>query len=499
MKLLVEQEVASLLTEVSQLLIQLGVDSYLVGGYIRDALLGRATRDIDIAVVASASEVAQKIATALKGKYVLLDEVNQIARVVLVEGEPAQVNRWHLDFSTIEGDIEVNLSHRDFTIDAIAVNLRELKREHFDLIDPFQGQRDLERGLIRAVSQKAFEDDPARLLRAVRLAAEYGLTIEEKTEALIQSQSQLICQVARERVREELCRLLSTPNAAHFLRYSDYLGLLTAIFPELTATKGVEQPWEHFWDVFRHSIETVAGVELLLGTGGSEHEEILNLVPRSSALRQHFEEEVGGGVTRSMLLKLAALLHDIAKPQTRSIEPNGRARFLGHTSEGARIAGDILQRLRFSNRETKMVQKMIESHLRLWQMGGEGGIPTRRAIYRFFRDTDEVSLDIIFLTLADFLATYGPNLDLVEWRQNCQLMEYILSEREKEEGIIKPPKLIDGHDLVNIFGLKPSPLIGELLEAVREAQAAGEITTREEALVFIRRQLARQGLATNAV
>ncbi len=484
MKLLVEQEVASLLTEVSQLLTQLGVDSYLVGGYIRDALLGRATRDIDIAVVASAPEVAQKIATALKGKYVLLDEVNQIARVVLIEGEPAQVNRWHLDFSTIEGGIEANLSHRDFTIDAIAVNLRELKREHFDLIDPFQGQKDLERGLIRAVSQNAFVDDPARLLRAVRLAAEYGLTIEEETEALIQSQSQLICQVAGERVHEELYRLLSTPNAAHFLRYSDYLGLLTAIFPELTAAKGVEQPWEHFWDVFYHSIETVAAVERLLST----KDEFLSSIP---SLSQHFVEEVSSDIARSSLLKLTALLHDIAKPQTKSIEPNGRARFLGHTSEGARMAGDILQRLRFSNRETKMVQKMIESHLRLWQMGGEGGIPTRRAIYRFFRDTDEVSLDIIFLTLADFLATYGPNLDMVEWRQNCQLMEYILSEREKEEGIIKPPKLIDGHDLVNIFGLKPSPQIGELLETVREAQAAGEITTREEALAFIHRQLAQ--------
>jgi len=201
MKLLVEQEVASLLTEVSQLLTQLGVDSYLVGGYIRDALLGRATRDIDIAVVASAPEVAQKIATALKGKYVLLDEVNQIARVVLVESEPAQANRWHLDFSTIEGGIEANLSHRDFTIDAIAVNLRELKKEYFDLIDPFQGQKDLERGLIRAVSQKAFQDDPARLLRAVRLAAEYDFTVEEETEDLIRSQSQLIYRVAGERLR----------------------------------------------------------------------------------------------------------------------------------------------------------------------------------------------------------------------------------------------------------------------------------------------------------
>jgi len=486
MKLSVEQKVASLLTKVRGFLARENIDSYLVGGYVRDTLLGRTTRDIDIAVVAMALEVAKKAAKALNGKYVLLDEANEIARVVLID--PTQGNRWHLDFSTIKGAIEVNLSHRDFTINAIAVNLRELEKDYPHLIDPFQGKKDLERGLIRAVSETAFQDDPARLLRAVRLAAEYGFNINEGTEALIQTQSQLICQVAGERVREELCRLLSTQNTAYFLRYLDHLRLLTAIFPELVPTKGVEQPIEHFWDVFHHSIETVAALERLLSTKG-DGDEVLNLVPRSLPLIQHFEEEVSSGVTRSTLLKLAALLHDIAKPQTKSIEPNGRARFLGHTKEGAIIAGNILQRLRFSTRETKMIQKMIESHLRLWQMGGEGK-PTSRAIYRFFRDTGDASIDIIFLTLADFLATQGPNLDLTEWRQHCQLMDYILSQQEKEKEKVTPKKLIDGHDLINIFGLKPSPKIGELLEAVREAQAIGEITTREEALAFVRKRLA---------
>ena len=255
------------------------------------------------------------------------------------------------------------------------------------------------------VSRTAFQDDPARLLRAVRLAAEYGFTIDEETEALIQAQSQLICQVAGERVREELCRLLSIPNSAPFLYYLDRLGLLTAIFPELEPTKGVEQPWEHFWDVFHHSIETVAAVERLLKVEESEQDPALSLVPHFPVLMKPLKE-VGSSITRSTLLKLAALLHDIAKPQTKSLEPSGRARFLGHTKEGAEIAGYILQRLRFSNREIRTVQKMIESHLRPWQMGGDGK-PTHRAIYRFFRDTGEASTDIIFLSLADFLATQG--------------------------------------------------------------------------------------------
>src|SRR4030042_1954816 len=318
MKLFIEQKTAGLLTRVSDFLTQQNIDSYLVGGYVRDALLGRPGKDIDIALP-QALEVAQQLAEALGGKYIVVDEVNGIARVVLID--PAQDDRWHLDVSTIEEDIEANLSHRDFTIDAMAVNLKELEEGY--LIDPFQGQRDLERGLIRVVSKTAFQDDPVRLLRAVRLAAEYGFTIDEETEALIQAQSQLICHVAGERVREELCCLLSTPTSAPFLYSLDRLGLLTAIFPELEPTKGVEQPWEHFWDVFHHSIETVAAVERLLGTGNSEQEGILSLAPHSSALIQHLNEEVGSGVTSSTLLKLAALLHDVAKPQTKSLEPNG--------------------------------------------------------------------------------------------------------------------------------------------------------------------------------
>jgi len=277
------------------------------------------------------------VATALNARYVPLDEVNEIARVVLTEDDPTPGTRWCLDFSTIRAGIEENLSHRDFTINAISINLRELDRvstAHF--IDPLEGKKDLEKGLIRAVSKTAFQEDPARLLRAVRLAAEYGFTIDERTEALIESDGQLLGQVAGERVREELCRLLSVQNAAPFLYYLDHLGLLTAIIPELTPTKGVEQPFEHFWDVFQHSIETVAALERLLESRDLEQEDAtLSLVPSIPGLHQHFQEEVSSGVTRAVLGKLAALLHDIAKPQSKSVEPNGRTRFLGHTKEGA--------------------------------------------------------------------------------------------------------------------------------------------------------------------
>lgn len=482
---------ASLLRRIQDLL-PADAGAFLVGGYLRDTLLGRKTGDIDVAVGVSAPAFAREAAAALGGHYVLLDEAEGVARVVLPEtGEGGEARR-HIDFTSIRGTIEADLGRRDFTIDAMAVDLRRLDAGVATLaaIDPFAGQEDLKAGVLRAVGPSIFRDDPARLVRGVRLAAEYGLTIEAGTEAALGRDSHLVSRVAGERVREELCRILSLGRAAGAIFHLDRLGLLTAIVPELTFTKGVDQPREHYWDVFDHSVQSVAAVERLLDPETGP--EMLALAPHLAPHIGEFREEASPGLVRAGLVKLALLLHDIAKPQTKVLEPDGRAHFYGHPTQGAEIAGGIMQRLRFSNREIKMAQKMIESHLRLWQMGGDQGLPTRRAIYRYFRDTADVSVDIMFLTLADFLATQGPNLDTSEWERHSRLMEYVLAQREEDHTVAAPPKLIDGHDLMREFGLAPGPRIGEVLEAVREAQGGGEIATREEALKLARRLLAKR-------
>ena len=491
MALAVSKKEASLLKRIRGLLPKSDAGCYLVGGYIRDTLLGRKTRDIDLAVGANAIGVAQEVAAALDGHYVLLDETEGIARVVHIENEAGRETQWHLDFSTIRGTIESDLSRRDFTIDAMAMDLSDIgKRSPPRLIDPFGGKKDLEAGLIRAVSASIFEDDPARLIRGIRLAAEYGFTVDADTEAILSHQCHLISRVAGERVREELCHILSVGKAADFIFYLDRLGLLTTIIPELTFTKGVDQPHEHYWDVFNHSVHSVETLERLLNRETGP--EMLSLAPHLVPHIAEFEAEISLGLTRAGLVKLALLLHDIAKPQTKALEPDGRAHFYGHPTQGAEVAGSIMQRLRFSNKEIKMVQKMIESHLRLWQMGGDQGLPTRRAIYRYFRDTPDVSVDIMFLTLADFLATQGPNLDMAEWERHSRLMEYVLAQREEDQTVAAPPKLIDGHDLMREFGLKPGPKIGEILEEVRESQGAGEISTSEEAMALVRRRLGKR-------
>ncbi|MDY7018646.1 MAG: HD domain-containing protein [Chloroflexota bacterium] len=501
-----------------QFLVQQNCNGYVVGGFIRDWLLGKQTNDIDIAVEGNALTIAKALAKNFGGKFVLLDEVNSIARVIigeeqqLKEGPPPNPpylarDLLYFDFCSFHGDIESDLARRDFTIDAMAVELGQLEENHqLKPIDPFHGKKDLENKIIRAVSEQVFTSDSVRLLRAVRLAAELEFTIEPNTETLIRHNSQYITDIAGERVREEFLRILNLHKAAHYLHYLDDLGLLLALIPELTQTKGVEQPVQHFWDVFEHSLQIVAATEFLIRENNWEHgnEEILTTAPWSAEIDVHLSQEVSSGSNRRSLLKLGGLFHDIAKPKTKSIDDTGRARFLGHAKEGAEMTASVLERLRFSRREIDIVKNLVYYHLRPVQMtnenlpvlpstykeeGKEGPFPSRRAIYRYFRDTGDNGVDILFLALADYLASRGPLIHMETWQRLCHLVNYILTEGGKQENRVKPVKLVNGHDLMNKFGLTPGPLVGKLLSIVYEAQASGEITTDKEALALVKREL----------
>jgi poly(A) polymerase len=199
-------------------------------------------------------------------------------------------------------------------------------------------------------------------------------------------------------------------------------------------------------------------------------------------------QEVSSGSNHKVLLKLGGLLHDIAKPMTKSIDDTGRARFLGHTKQGAAMTVGILERLRFSNRETRLVESLVYHHLRPAQMA-DNDLPTQRAIYRYFRDTGEAGIDILILALADYLASRGPLASMEEWRNHCRLANYILAEHEQQQAKILPVKLIDGDDIMEKFDLPPGPLVGRLLAVVNEAHASGEVDTREEALALVKREL----------
>jgi len=480
----IRPEAARLLTEISRLLAAKNIRAYIVGGLVRDTLLGRTTADIDIGVDTDALDIARYIAAALDGKYVPLDDVNLVGRVILPE------SKWYLDFSTLKGNsIEEDLAHRDFTIDAMAYPLDENIASGLDtanIIDPFGGRTDLERRTVRALNSGVFKADAARLLRAVRIAAELGFSIDGATKALITEDSLLIKRVAGERIREELLRLLAFPGAGKRLFQMDSLGLLTALIPELAPAREVDQPHAHVWDVFEHSLQTVNAVEFVLRESGWEYagEDVRAMVPWSDRLERYFDREISNGSTGRTILKMTALLHDVAKPQTKSIE-DGHARFFGHQEQGAAMAGAILERLRFSNKEIQLVELLIKYHLRPTQMTNEG-LPTNRAIYRFFRDIGEAGVDALFLSLADHLAARGAALDNTGWREHTQITAYVIQKHVEVAVLAAPPKIIDGRDVMESLGLPAGPAIGEMLEALKEAQAAGEIADKSQALKYLK-------------
>ncbi len=468
-------------------------EAYLTGGFLRDILLGRAVRDVDLALSGDTLGLARRAAAALKGHYVPLDEERGTARIVR---SPRALVRY-IDVTRLRGDIQADLAERDFTIDAMALPLDAAIRQSY-LIDPFGGQNDLAQRIVRAVGDGAFRADGLRLLRAVRLCAELDFSLDEATASLIRRDATFLDNAAPERGRDELARLLDTPRAAAALRLLDDLGLLERLLPEVTSCRGVSQPKEHYWDVFQHSIETVAALDFMLD--GQEPpdrrraafwRDLWGQLAWLPDLRPHLQEETVEGRSRAALLKLAALLHDIAKPETRAPDKTGRIRFFGHAPLGAERAAAIARRLRFSGAETRLIATMVEQHLRPGQLSG-GGPPSRRALYRFFRDTGDAAADILLLTLADHLAARGPRLRLSTWRRHVAYLNYILARRYLEETLVAPPRLVTGNDLMDILGIEPGPLVGRLLAAIEEAHAAGEVASKEGALALAKRLLARE-------
>jgi len=437
---------------------------HVVGGFIRDAVLGCTSRDIDLAISGSPFPVAQEIARALGGSFVPLDETHCVARVVVPRGgersSDAPTEPIVIDFAGYEGSLEEDLRRRDFTVDAIAVpaalvasalvaDRLDWERVAPHAFDPTGGLRDLRARKLRATGPSVFEDDPGRLLRAVRLSRELSLTIEPRTEAAIRASAQRLAEAAPERTREELLKLLSLADAGESLHLLDRSLLLTVLFPELEPCRGVEQPTVHFWDVLEHSIQTVAAFEMVAGESDWPYgnEEMVQYVPDDPACRLHLDAMTSSQASHSVLIKLACLLHDIAKPQTRVLDETGRARFLGHAADGAAVARDMLQRMRFSSNEVSYVETLVHQHLRPAQMSSEG-MPTARAVYRFFRDAEDAGIGVLYVAMADYLACRGPLFTMPEWRATCDLARFILSERRRQEAAVAPSRLVDGHVLM---------------------------------------------------
>jgi tRNA nucleotidyltransferase/poly(A) polymerase len=478
-------------------------DVYLVGGCVRDRLLGRPIYDLDVVIAGDGLRMARHLADHFHGAYYPLDAARSTGRAILPAPD-LPGSRLVVDVARMRGGdresagLDADLADRDFSINALAAPVRSPAA----VIDRHGGLADLEAGVIRPVSEASISNDPVRALRAVRLAAVLDFKLAAETETQIRRDGQAVAGEAGERVRDELGKLLAMPNAAGYVAMLDELGLLTAMLPELEPLRGLAQSPPHHLPALAHSIETVHALEAIVVALGDEAagaagayssrfgSTLHDLAPNAVLLQAHLAGELGSGRPRLVVLKLAALLHDVGKALSRSVDDQGRIRFIGHDSQGSRMAAAALRRLRFNAAETRLGESIVRHHMRPILLAAAGG-PSARAVYRFFRDTGDAGVDVILHALADHLATYGPEALDDAWPRLVSVAGHLLAGYwEDEGGRVSPKPLIGGTDLQREFGLQPGPRIGELLELVREAQAAGELHTREQALNLVRQYLA---------
>ncbi|MBE0699042.1 MAG: CCA tRNA nucleotidyltransferase [Anaerolineaceae bacterium] len=476
---------------------------YLVGGAVRDWILDRPVHDLDFVLPGETRRLAQEIASRFEGALFILDEKRQTTRVVLNQaklpgGHPGE--RLLLDFAAFQAsDLQEDLSVRDFTINAMAVDVAHPDQ----LIDPTGGLADLQDKRIRACSPNSLNHDPVRVLRAVRQALGLGFRIEPETLRLMRSATGLLPRVSAERLWDELFKMLDGPQVALSIRLLDQVGALAYILPELEELKGVGQSAPHIEDVWEHTLSAVQHLERLLAplVGQYRQETVADLSVVSAVLwlgrfRDHFFEHfqltlVPERTLRSLLF-LAALYHDIEKPASREVMPEGKIRFLGHPEKGAQTITERGLRLALSTHEIARLETIIRHHMRVHFMAnsllaGKEKMPSRRVIYRFFKDTGVSGVDICLLSLADTRGTFGVTLPQETWQSELEICRLLLEAYwEKTEEVVSPPRLLSGNDLIKLYGMEPGKEIGRILGALREGQAAGEIVSREEALEFTR-------------
>ncbi len=465
-------------------------DVWLVGGAVRDAIRGRDFHDIDLAVAGDAQPIGAAVAQHLGGTAVPIEPWN-IARVAL-PGDTEAAHPFIIDIVGYHGSLEENLRSRDFTVDAMAVPLSswDTDERFADIIDPMDGRADLVRGVLRATSDDVFRADPGRMLRGVRLANQLAFRMEPDTARAIRRDAHLLDRVSAERVRDEFMAILAAQGSRVQLEVLDRLDLLCRVVPELEATRNCDQPRaHHYWDVWGHSLHCVEYAEAV--TAGHRNNAIYTLAPWTAAEDAHFSEIIGDGHTRRTVLKLAALLHDIAKPQTKGPDQNGRIRFLGHSEQGAEIVETRLPALRLSNRTTALVSAMVLHHLRPSQLRDGDSMPSPRAIYRYHRDLGDAAVGTLYLAMADFLAARGPELSPERWNNYARMIATVLEAGGDPPNREKGPRaLVNGRDLMDTLNIPSGPRIGALLERLREAEAVGEITTQADALSLAARLLA---------
>jgi tRNA nucleotidyltransferase/poly(A) polymerase len=440
---------------------------WVVGGAVRDAILGRAITDVDLVTSREPRAIARAVAAAAGGPAFPLSEEFGAWRVIASAG-------FVCDVAPLQGDsIADDLAKRDFSANAMAVPL-----DGGEVLDPQGGRADLEAGILRVLGEESYRDDALRPLRLARIATELSLEPDAETERLTRAYASRVPETSPERIWAELRRLVTAERVLDGLALADHLGLTAAVLPELDALRGVEQSHFHHLDVYDHTLEVLREqVRLERGL-----EEVFGQL--APALRAVLDEPLADELTRMEALRFAALVHDMAKPATRRELPDGRVSFIGHDQEGVDVVADLCRRLRTSEKLASFLGGVTRHHLVLGFLVHERPLD-RRAVYRYVRTCDPVEVEVTVFTCADRRATRGRNaeaaiaahLDLA-----YEIMEPALAWRR--EGPPQPP--VRGDELARELGIERGPELGRLLEALREAVFAGDVQDRDQAVGYAR-------------
>jgi poly(A) polymerase len=446
-----------------------GTEGWIVGGTVRDAVLERPIRDVDVAIAGAPEPAARIVAKAIGGPVFPLSEAFGAWRVI------ERARSFVCDLSPLQGQtIEEDLARRDFTVNAMALPLAG-----GELLDPHGGERDARDGVLRVVGPQAYEEDPLRPLRLARLSAELGLRPEPDTEELTRAAAPAVAAASPERAYGELRRLLLARDALEGLDLADRLGVLGAVLPEVAALHGVEQSHFHHLDVYGHTVEVLAQQ---IGLEDRLEEVFGDLTPRLRAL---LDQPLADELTRGEALRFGALLHDVGKPPTRGVRPDGRVTFIGHDSIGEEMVLSLCRRLRTSERFARYVAALTRYHLVLGFLVHERPL-SRRTVYRYLKACSPVEVEVTLLSCADRLATRGRNAEPAI-AAHLELARELMAEALdwREAGPPKPP--VRGDELASALELEPGPELGRLLAELEEAAFAGEVASADEAVDLARR------------
>lgn len=458
---------------------QQNLDVHLVGGFIRDFLMNRPTRDFDF-TVSHPRTLAEQFARRIQAAVVILDEDRECLRVVKKETTGLET----YDFTAWRADsLEEDLKLRDFTINTLHADLRLMEEDtelQDAIIDPCRALKDIEKKRIKRVSIHSIPQDPLRMLRAFSLRAQTGFRISLPLLNQIRKEKESLSRVSRERVREEFFKVLASPIAAKVCREMSECGILQMVIPQLRIMENCHQGGYHHLDVWQHSLEACVQFDAIVSQSEKLFEDHQNDLKVD--LGEYLGEIVAGGHSRIALIRLAVLLHDIGKPATKKCIEN-RMTFHGHEHEGRDIVHQVCEMLKVSTHERHKLEDMVQMHLRPGYVSNQEN-PTPRMVFRYLRDAGDEAGSIALLAMADQRATRGPLTTPDKVKHHQETCLYLLHKflRKRKEVPLTP--LINGRDVMDHCHLDPSPLVGEILKEVQERQNLEELSTREEALSF---------------